>query len=162
MTTDDTLPAYEETARPHSSSADNESDQLIAISEDVHAAAAEPGATPAEAEPTPEMPPPDPRRDWAERIRNEQRLPGSLRQRLAATVEDAADLNDGEEPRLTVSQIATVFAEAIPSLLGVESSLASAAHPGGDAFFQPSGLSDDDAARLARQQLQRTGFYRQS
>jgi hypothetical protein len=139
------------------SSEDAEIEQLIALPE-----ATPPKTNETDADTSPDLPPANPRHDWAERIRGEQRLPGSLRQRLAAVVEEAASLNDGEEPRLTVSQIASVFAEALPSLLGVERSLAAAAHPGGDAFFQQGALSDDDAARLARQQLQRTGFYQQS
>jgi hypothetical protein len=157
MTTADPIPLEEENAQLPSSPQDAEIEQLIVLLE---ATSDEPSEANADA--ATDTPPANPRRDWAERIRGEQRLPGSLRQRLAAVVEEAADFNDGEEPRLTVSQIATVFAETIPSLLGVDRALAAAAHPGGDVFFQQGILSDDDAARLARQQLQRTGFYRQS
>ena len=100
------------------------------------------------------------RRDWARRIRDEQRLPGSLRERLAAAVEEAAFVEADAEPQLTVSQVANVFAEALPTLLALDSPRVLAAHPAGDAFFRAGQLSDDDAARIASEQLARTGYGR--
>ena len=98
------------------------------------------------------------RRVWAERIRSEQRLPGALRDRLAALVVEAARVDGDAEPQLTVSQVAGVFAEAMPMLLALDGPRMVAPHPGGEAFFRAGQLSDDDAARIAREQLARTGF----
>ena len=98
------------------------------------------------------------RRDWAERIRSEQRLPGALRDRLAALVTEAARVDGDAEPQLTISQVAGVFVEAMPTLLALETPRNVAPHPGGEAFFRAGQLSDDDAARIAREQLARTGF----
>jgi hypothetical protein len=98
------------------------------------------------------------RQDWAERIRSEQRLPGALRDRLAALVTEAARIDGDAEPQLTVSQVAGVFAEAMPMLLAIDGPRMVAPHPGGEAFFRAGQLSDDDAARIAREQLARTGF----
>jgi hypothetical protein len=98
------------------------------------------------------------RQNWAERIRSEQRLPGALRDRLAALVAEAALVDSDAEPQLTISQVAGVFAEAMPTLLALETPRSVAPHPGGEAFFRAGQLSDDDAARIAREQLARTGF----
>jgi hypothetical protein len=98
------------------------------------------------------------RRDWAERIHAEQRLPGALRDRLAALVTEAARIDGDAEPQLSISQVAGVFAEAMPMLLALDGPRMVAPHPGGEAFFRAGQLSDDDAARIAREQLARTGF----
>lgn len=98
------------------------------------------------------------RRDWAERIRSEQRLPGALRDRLADLVTEAAGVDGDAEPQLTISQVAGVLAEAMPSLLALDGPRLVAPHPSGEAFFRAGQLSDDDAARIAREQLARTGF----
>lgn len=98
------------------------------------------------------------RQDWAERIRAEQRLPCALRDRLAALVTEAARIEGDAEPQLSISQVAGVFAEAMPMLLALEGPRMVAPHPGGEAFFRAGQLSDDDAARIAREQLARTGF----
>ena len=98
------------------------------------------------------------RRDWAERIRAEQRLPGALRDRLAAAVAEGASVFGDAEPQLSISQVAGVFAEAMPLLLALDGPRMVAPHPGGEAFFRAGQLSDDDAARIAREQLARTGF----
>ena len=98
------------------------------------------------------------RQDWVERIRSEQRLPCALRDRLAAVVAEAAQIGSDAEPQLTISQVAGVFAEAMPMLLALDGPRMVAPHPGGEAFFRAGQLSDDDAARIAREQLARTGF----
>lgn len=98
------------------------------------------------------------RKHWGHIIRDEPKLPAALRERLAVVVEEAASVETDAEPQLTISQVATVFAEAIPSLLGLDQPRAVAAHPAGEAFFRAGQLSDDDAARIAREQLARTGY----
>ena len=101
------------------------------------------------------------RREWAERIRGEARLPGGLRQHLATAVEVSASMQgEGPEPRLTVSQIAEVFAAALPSW--VVDTPRVAEHPHGQSFFLGSQVTGAAAAEIARQQLQRTGFHRES
>lgn len=99
----------------------------------------------------------DTRPTWIERIQNEHRLPAALRQSLAAAIDKSGHAEATEEPQLTLTQVAQVFAEAVPSLLSREL-VVPAPHPAGEGFFQQSALSDDDAARLAREQLERTGF----
>ena len=100
------------------------------------------------------------RKHWGHIIRDEPRLPGALRERLAAVVEEAASVETDAEPQLTISQVASVFAESLPSLLAIEQPRTLAAHPAGEAFFRAGQLSDDDAARIAREHLARTGFRR--
>jgi len=98
------------------------------------------------------------RQHWAHIIRDEPKLPAALRDRLAAVVEDAANVESDAEPQLTISQVAKVFAESLPSLLALERPRTVAAHPAGEGFFRAGQLSDDDAARIAKEQLARTGF----
>ena len=101
------------------------------------------------------------RSDWATRIRAEGRLPGGLRERLATAVEESAQLaNATTEPQLSVSQVAELFAESLPRFLPTESRLA--VHPAGERFFQGGADSSQEAARLAREQLRRTGFGRET
>lgn len=107
----------------------------------------------------PQADPTDLRSEWAIRIRAEKRLPGSLRERLAAAVEQSTSTD--REPLLSVTQVAQVFADAVPMLLTLDSSrTAIVEHPQGEAFFQNGTLSDQEAARIARDQLARTGFGR--
>jgi hypothetical protein len=94
---------------------------------------------------------------WPERIRNERRLPAPLRERLAAAAEGESN-DPAAEPHLSVSAVAEIFAEAVPALLGLAGESTVIRHPAGDGFFQAGQLSDDDAARIAREQLARTGF----
>ena len=99
------------------------------------------------------------RSEWAERIRAEARLPSGLRERLASAVaESASGFTAGQEPSLTVSQVANLFAAALPSFLNSVPQIV--AHPQGERFFQGEGVSNDEAAAIARQQLERTGFQR--
>ena len=93
-------------------------------------------------------------------IRAEERLPPALRDRLAAVVEEAARIEGEAEPSLTVTQVASVLAEAVPSLLALEGPPSVAPHTAGEGFFRAGELSDRDAARLAAEQLARTGFGR--
>jgi hypothetical protein len=134
-------------------------DSLEAPAEPVTAELVEPavGAEPANPEPA-VVGVQQQRQNWAERIRAEQRLPGALRDRLAALVTEAARIDGDAEPQLSISQVAGVFAEAMPMLLTIDGPRMVATHPGGEAFFRAGQLSDDDAARIAREQLARTGF----
>ncbi len=100
------------------------------------------------------------RRDWAARIRTEQRLPAALREQLASSVEAHATLVGDSEPTLTISQVANVLAESVPTLLALAGPATAAVHPAGEGFFQNGQLSDHDAARVAAEQLARTGFGR--
>jgi hypothetical protein len=97
------------------------------------------------------------RQAWAERIRAEARLPGGLRERLAAVVaESATAFSNSEEPRLTLSQVANVFAETLPSFLVAAPRVLE--HPQGERFFHGDAITPDEASAIARQQLERTGF----
>ncbi len=95
--------------------------------------------------------------DWVRRIRDEERLPAALRDCLAAAVE-ASPTVGGAEPSLTITQVAGVLADAVPSLLALAGPPEVAVHPGGEGFFRSGELSDRDASRIAAEQLARTGF----
>lgn len=100
------------------------------------------------------------RNEWAERIREEKRLPAGLRDRLATMVAEAtSEVASDEEPRLTVSQVANLFAEALPSFLAAPPRVAE--HPQGERFFQGEAVTTEEAATIARRQLERTGFQRE-
>jgi hypothetical protein len=97
------------------------------------------------------------RRVWGERIRREARLPGGVRERLAALVEQSAAVSDVDsQPQLLLDDVTTVLAHTLPGLLAPP--LPTAAHPRGERFFTGERWGEQEAARLAREQLERTGF----
>lgn len=102
------------------------------------------------------------RRDLAGRIERSSRLPRGLRTRLARFVGAVQLSSDGEEePSLRVSDAVAMLEEALPEQLTLDADNVDAAdHPGGESFFSgdPSQMSDDEADRIAREQLASTGF----
>jgi hypothetical protein len=98
----------------------------------------------------------------AERIRGSRKLPKGLRDRLASVVETLQLSDDAEAvPTLPVAEAVAMIEAAIPeNLQFVEGPLDSPAHPRGENFFtgDASQLSDDDAQRIASEQLAATGF----
>ena len=116
-------------------------------------------------------PPPEPRptaddqrRQLAERIARSQRLPRGVRERLASTLETVRfDKAGRDEPALRLSDAVALLEEALPAQLMLSpGDVYSAAHPRGDSFFtgDARSLTDDDARRIAAEQLARSGYKR--
>jgi hypothetical protein len=92
----------------------------------------------------------------AERIRQAVRLPAGLRARLAELVE-------APEAAESIDAALGAVADALPAALRIdERSVRRPGHPGGAAFFsrETGELSDDEAERIAREQLARAGLLR--
>jgi len=98
----------------------------------------------------------------AERIRASRKLPKGLRDRLSEIVETLQLSDDGDDvPRVPVAEAVEMIEAAIPEHVQFgEGPLEAPAHPRGENFFTggDSQLSDDDAARIASEQLAATGF----
>ncbi len=117
---------------------------------------------PPESRPTAE----DRRRQLAERIALSQHLPRGVRERLANTLESVRfDDRGRDEPALRLSDAVALLEETLPAqLLLAGADVQAATHPRGDSFFtgDARSLSDDDARRIAAEQLARSGFRRSS
>lgn len=112
-------------------------------------------------EPTPMLDEAAWRQAWAQRVRQETRLPGGFRERLAAAIETSSEVTSAEaEPSLRLSQVSGVFAAALPAMLAGQPRVAE--HPAGERFFQGDKFSSEEAAQLARAQLERSGFARET
>jgi hypothetical protein len=97
------------------------------------------------------------RNEWQQRIAAETRLPQPLRLGLSKYVETAEIAPQSQEPYLSVSQVAQLFGETFPFLVARPVQVVE--HPQGETFFQrDQDLTPETAARLAREQLARTGF----
>ncbi len=98
----------------------------------------------------------------ADQIRESRRLSPGLRDRLIALALEVRLGKDGqEEPALRVSDAVSLLEEALPEQLQLYGShLEEHAHPGGDSFFtgDATQLSDEEAQRIAKEQLAGTGF----
>lgn len=120
------------------------------------------GALPAQAGPRPSEN--ELRQDLAERIGSAQRLPRGVRERLAGMIETIRFDDSGrDEPALRVSDAVALLEESLPAhLLLAADDLEAATHPRGDSFFTGDArfLSDDDARRIAANQLARSGYQR--
>lgn len=103
------------------------------------------------------------RTQLSQRIRLSKRLPKGLRDRLAEVVETIQLSQDGaEQPTLRVSDAVSMIEEAMPAHVQLDPDrLQRPGHPAGEAFFtgDPHGLSDEEAERIAREQLTSSGFY---
>lgn len=104
------------------------------------------------------------RQQLAERIARSQRLPRGTRQRLANMLQAVRFDDTGrDEPALRVSDAIALLEETLPAhLLLTPDELPTAGHPRGEGFFSGDArsLSDDDARRIAAEQLARTGYKR--
>ena len=96
------------------------------------------------------------------RILASQKLPRGLRERLVSAVEAVQLSDDGsEEPTLRVSDAVAMIEESLPPQLALAADeLQRPGHPHGEAFFTGDAvnLSDEDAARIARDQLTSVGL----
>lgn len=96
------------------------------------------------------------------RIRSSRKLPKGLRDRLCEFVETLQFSKDAEHvPAVPVAEAVTMIEAAIPEHLQFDGDkLESPAHPRGENFFTGAGdaISDEDAERIAAEQLKATGF----
>jgi len=99
-----------------------------------------------------------------ERISRSRKLPKGLRDRLNAFAEKAQWNEDGDEqPTLRVSDALAMLEEAIPDRFVLAADdLRQGEHPSGEAFFTGDArqMTDDEAQRIASEQLASTGFGR--
>jgi hypothetical protein len=99
-----------------------------------------------------------------ERIRQSSSLSRGMRDRLTALLEgeSSAAIRDSQ-PLIRAADAVALLEEAIPSQLRLDAtSLAQPAHPIGDVFFtgDVNQLTDDQAERIAREQISRSAFGR--
>jgi len=97
-----------------------------------------------------------------EEIEAAHRLPAGLKASLAERI-DAIGFNDAgaEEPSLTLADAVRLWEAAIPTGVAVAvQETRESAHPRGDGYFRgdPNSLTDEDAERIAREQVRRSGF----
>jgi hypothetical protein len=96
------------------------------------------------------------------RILASQKLPRGLRERLASAVEAVQLSDDGsEEPTLRVSDAVAMIEESLPPQMALAADeLQRPSHPHGEVFFtgDARNLSDEEAARIAREQLTSVGL----
>jgi uncharacterized protein (UPF0147 family) len=102
------------------------------------------------------------RQQLTRRILTSQKLPRGLRERLVSAVEAVQLSDDGsEEPTLRVSDAVAMIEESLPPQLALAADeLQRPGHPHGEAFFTGDALnlSDEEAARIARDQLTSVGL----
>jgi hypothetical protein len=102
------------------------------------------------------------RAELERRVTGSPRLPPALRDRLSQLASEAAWNESGEEqPALSVSQALAWLEQSLPRQFSLEADVLTASeHPAGDQFFHGPAdpLDDQQAARLAAEQLAATGF----
>jgi hypothetical protein len=100
----------------------------------------------------------------ASRIRRSRRLPKGLRDQLAQVVETVQLSRDGdEEPVLRVSHALAMLEQTLPATVALaDENLERPGHPLGETFFtgDAARLSDEEAERIAGEQLASAGFAR--
>ncbi len=99
-----------------------------------------------------------------DRIGKSSSLSRGLRDRLTALLEgEMPAAKDDFQPLIRASDVLTLLEDVIPPQLRLDaSSLAQPEHPAGEAFFtgDPNQMTDDQAERIAREQLSRSAFGR--
>ena len=99
-----------------------------------------------------------------ERIRQSSSLSRGMRDRLTALLEGESSAANDPQPLIRAADALALIEESIPPQLRLDaSSLAQSEHPAGDAFFtgDVNQLTDDQADRIAREQLAQSAFRRQ-
>ena len=100
----------------------------------------------------------------ADRIRRSRKLPRRLRERLCEFVETLQFSADAQgEPVVPVAEAVSMIEAAVPEHLQLDEDdeeLEESPHPRGEDFFRghSSGISDDEADRIAAEQLAASGF----
>ena len=99
-----------------------------------------------------------------ERIRHSSSLSRGMRDRLSALLEgDASTTASDSQPLIRAADALAILEESIPPQLRLDAtSLAQPEHPAGDVFFtgDVNQMTDDQAERIAREQLSRSAFAR--
>ena len=104
------------------------------------------------------------RQKLRERIGKSSSLSRGMRDRLAALVDGEAAAGADSQPLVRAESVLALLEEAIPPQLRLDAaSLAQPEHPAGDVFFtgDPNQMTDDQAERIAREQLAQSAFRRQ-
>lgn len=99
-----------------------------------------------------------------ERILQSGNLSRGMRDRLAALLEGESPAASDSQPLIRAADALALLEEAIPPQLRLDASLlAQPEHPAGDVFFtgDVNQMTDDQAERIAREQLSRSAFGRQ-
>jgi hypothetical protein len=145
-------------------------DEQPAVSLEAAANAETEDSTPIAAEPAPAQAGEIDARAAAERQRLRERIGQSstlsrgMRDRLAALLEgDASAATSDSQPLVRAADVVALLEEAIPPQLQLDpAALARPEHPAGEAFFtgDPNQMTDDQAERIAREQLAQSPFAR--
>ena len=101
------------------------------------------------------------RRQLRERIGKSSSLSRGMRDRLAALLDGESASGSDSQPLVRAESVLALLEEAIPPQLRLDAaSLAQPEHPAGEAFFtgDPNQMTDDQAERIAREQLARSPF----
>lgn len=100
---------------------------------------------------------------WQRRLRDSSDLPQAVRQQIESLL-PAASATEAtiDEPTLSLGRVLDLLEGVIPLSMRLAAGEATIAeHPSGEAFFtSEKELTDADAERLAREQLQRCGLLR--
>jgi hypothetical protein len=101
-----------------------------------------------------------------ERIRQSSSLSRGMRDRLTALLEGESPATASDfQPLIRAADALALLEEAIPPQLRLDaSSLAQPAHPVGDVFFtgDVNQMTDDQAERIAREQISRSAWGRRA
>jgi len=101
------------------------------------------------------------RQKLRERIGKSSSLSRGMRDRLAALLDGESAAGSDSQPLVRAESVLALLEEAIPPQLRLDAaSLAQPGHPAGEAFFtgDPNQMTDDQAERIAREQLARSPF----
>ena len=101
------------------------------------------------------------RQKLRERIGKSSSLSRGMRDRLAALLDGESAAGSDSQPLVRAESVLALLEEAIPPQLRLDAaSLAQPEHPAGEAFFtgDPNQMTDDQAERIAREQLARSPF----
>jgi hypothetical protein len=104
------------------------------------------------------------REQLRDRIGRSNSLPRGMRERLTALLDGEASAATADfQPLVRATDVLNLLEEAIPPQLRLEAnSLAQPEHPAGEGFFtgDPHQMTDDQAERIAREQISRSPFGR--
>lgn len=100
---------------------------------------------------------------WQQRLSQASDLPEGVRKQLSELTQAAVTASPSEvEPQLSLGRVLDLLEGVVPlSMRLSEGDITVAEHPSGEGFFgSAKELTDADAERLAREQLERCGLLR--
>lgn len=100
---------------------------------------------------------------WQKRLLAVGDLPEGVRKQLSELTQNSTgETSDEAEPKISLGRVLDLLEGALPlSMRLAEGEVTVAVHPSGESFFGgEKELSDADAERLAREQLERCGLLR--